>query len=87
MRNGAGEVGVDHVLPGVVVDLRREGVGAHARVVHEHEHRAEGLLELREQRFGGVWIRDVGRAAAARVPPALSISLHHGRGAPASSER
>jgi len=75
---GGRQVGVDHPVPVVVVDLRGEAVRAHARVVHEHEHGAELLLELLEDRVGGVGIADVrldGERAAAGVGDLLDDRL------------
>ena len=69
-RKVRGEVGVDHPLPVLVADLRREVVGAQAGVVDEHQHRAESLAGLEQARRRRRRRRRRPAARSALPPPA-----------------
>jgi hypothetical protein len=71
------QVRVEHDLPVVVLDLRREAVGAHAGVVDEHEHGAEALFERGEVRIDPLPLHDV--AAERERTPAGRLDLRDDR--------
>ena len=68
------------MLPLVVLELHREAVGANARVVHEHEDRAEALLELSEELLHRIRIDNVALHGHCLAAGGLDLGDHR-RGA------